>query len=136
MSLHPVQLLSAVCALLGHEPLTGQIHPFSHACQEGCDRICVVCGDPVSKAVLNEVRWVAGNVPRIGSEALCCVAGCSVPVHGAQAFEAAMADALPHLFQADCGLLHRLVTMLSPTQLAARGVPVCRLVHVPGNALL
>ena len=44
-----------------------------------------------------------------------------------------MRDALPHLFAADPNLLHKLVTMLSPRQLAARGVPVCRVVHRPGT---
>lgn len=47
-----------------------------------------------------------------------------VPAYAAEAFEAAMRDALPHLFEEDPLLLHRLVTMLSPNQLMARGVPV------------
>lgn len=37
-----------------------------------------------------------------------------------------MHDALPHLFEEDPLLMHRLVTMLSPAELRARGVPVYR----------
>lgn len=49
-----------------------------------------------------------------------------VPSSAALAFEVAMRDALPHLFEEDPLLLHRLVTMLSPIELRARGVPVYR----------
>lgn len=52
-----------------------------------------------------------------------------VPSFAASALEEAMKDALPHLFEEDPLLLHRLVTMLSPMELQARGVPVFRLVH-------
>jgi hypothetical protein len=41
-----------------------------------------------------------------------------------------MRDALPHLFAEDPALLHRLATILSPAELAARGVPVSRCVYV------
>ncbi len=37
-----------------------------------------------------------------------------------------MKDALPHLFEADPNLMHRLVTMVSPNELRARGIPVSR----------
>lgn len=47
-----------------------------------------------------------------------------------------MRDALPHLFDKDHLLLHKLITMLSPAQLAARGVPVCRAVQVPGSFIV
>lgn len=49
-----------------------------------------------------------------------------VPASSSLAFELAMRDALPHLFEEDPLLLHRLVTMLSPAELQARGVPVHR----------
>lgn len=49
-----------------------------------------------------------------------------MPADAAEKFEAAMHDALPHLFEEDPQLLHRLVTMLSPAELMARGVPVHR----------
>ena len=47
-----------------------------------------------------------------------------------------MRDALPHLFEAAPSLMYQLVTMLSPTQLKARGVPVCRLVHQEGSFVI
>ena len=49
-----------------------------------------------------------------------------VPASASVAFEVAMRDALPHLFAEDPLLLHRLVTLLSPAELQARGVPVFR----------
>jgi histone demethylase JARID1 len=49
-----------------------------------------------------------------------------VPASASLCFEVAMRDALPHLFEDDPLLLHRLVTMLSPSELRARGVPVHR----------
>ena len=49
-----------------------------------------------------------------------------VPSCACEAFDDAMHDALPHLFAEDPLLLHRLVTMLSPNELKARGVPVYR----------
>jgi histone demethylase JARID1 len=56
-----------------------------------------------------------------------------VPAAAAAALDAAMRDALPHLFDRDRLLLHKLITMLSPSQLVARGVPVCRAVQIPGS---
>ena len=47
-----------------------------------------------------------------------------VPSSACEAFDEAMRDALPDLFAEDPLLLHRLVTMLSPNELKARGVPV------------
>ena len=49
-----------------------------------------------------------------------------VPSYACEAFDAAMRDALPDLFAEDPLLLHRLVTMLSPNELRARGIPVYR----------
>ncbi|MEW5310086.1 MAG: hypothetical protein WDW38_001916 [Sanguina aurantia] len=60
----------------------------------------------------------------------------SVPADAAEKFEAAMHDALPHLFQEDPQLLHRLVTMLAPSELMARGVPVHRVVHEAGSFVI
>lgn len=59
-----------------------------------------------------------------------------VPATAAAALDAAMRDALPHLFARDKLLLHKLVTMMSPTELMARGVPVCRAVQVPGSFIV
>lgn len=59
-----------------------------------------------------------------------------VPAAAAAALDASMRDALPHLFDKDHLLLHKLITMLSPAQLAARGVPVCRAVQVPGSFIV
>ena len=47
-----------------------------------------------------------------------------------------MRDALPHLFEAAPNLLYQLVTMVSPKQLLARGVPVHRLVHEEGSFVI
>ncbi|GFH06869.1 uncharacterized protein HaLaN_01579, partial [Haematococcus lacustris] len=47
-----------------------------------------------------------------------------VPAASSLSFEVATHDALPHLWRDDPLLLHRLVTMLSPSELRARGVPV------------
>jgi hypothetical protein len=56
-----------------------------------------------------------------------------VPADATPAFEAAMRDALPHLFDASPSLLYQLVTMVSPVELRKRGVPVYRVVHQPGS---
>ena len=47
-----------------------------------------------------------------------------------------MRDALPHLFATAPNLLYQLVTMVSPRQLLARGVPVHRLVHEEGSFVI
>ena len=47
-----------------------------------------------------------------------------------------MRDALPDLFEATPGLAYQLVTMLSPQQLQARGVPVHRVVHHEGSFVI
>ena len=56
-----------------------------------------------------------------------------VPAHASKALEEAVQDALPHLFETAPNLLYQLVTMVSPKQLLARGVPVHRLVHEEGS---
>eukprot|EP00210_Caulerpa_lentillifera_P004119 g3928.t1 len=56
-----------------------------------------------------------------------------VPSSAAHDFELAMKDALPHLFDTDPQLLHKLVTHLSPQQLQKRGIPVYRIEHNPGT---
>eukprot|EP00955_Chlamydomonas_euryale_P019911 212471-Chlamydomonas_euryale.AAC.1 len=47
-------------------------------------------------------------------------------------FEDAMRDCLPHLLDEDPQLLHRLITMVSPNELRARGVPLYRCGRVEG----
>jgi histone demethylase JARID1 len=59
-----------------------------------------------------------------------------VPAHASQALEEAVRDALPHLFATAPNLLYQLVTMVSPRQLLARGVPVHRLVHEEGSFVI
>ena len=52
-----------------------------------------------------------------------------VPSIATKAFEDAMKDALPHLFEASPSLLYQLITHLSPNELRKRGVPVFRVIH-------
>lgn len=52
-----------------------------------------------------------------------------VPSNATKAFEQAMRDALPHLFEASPSLLYQLITHLSPNELRKRGVPVFRVIH-------
>eukprot|EP00890_Picochlorum_soloecismus_P002883 jgi/Picsp_1/3596/NSC_06433-R1_probable lysine-specific demethylase jmj14-like len=52
-----------------------------------------------------------------------------VPSTATKAFEQAMKDALPHLFEASPSLLYQLITHLSPNELKKRGVPVFRVIH-------
>lgn len=59
-----------------------------------------------------------------------------VPAHASKALEEAVQDALPHLFETAPNLLYQLVTMVSPKQLLARGVPVHRLVHEEGSFVI
>lgn len=56
-----------------------------------------------------------------------------VPADATLALEEAMRDALPHLFDGNPGLLHQLVTTLSPMELKKRGVPVYRVLHEAGS---
>jgi len=60
----------------------------------------------------------------------------SVPAAAGGALEAAVADAVPHLVAAAPKLLYQLVTQVPPAELAARGVPVHRLVHRAGSFVL
>ncbi|KAL4527022.1 hypothetical protein Ndes2526A_g01436 [Nannochloris sp. 'desiccata'] len=59
-----------------------------------------------------------------------------VPADATLALEEAMKDALPHLFESNPGLLHQLVTTLSPMELKKRGVPVHRVVHEAGSFIV
>ena len=52
-----------------------------------------------------------------------------VPASATESLEMVMKDALPHLFEDSPDLLFQLVTMLSPTELQKRGIPVYRIVH-------
>ncbi|KAL0026074.1 hypothetical protein WJX79_007057 [Trebouxia sp. C0005] len=59
-----------------------------------------------------------------------------VPANASSALEEAMKDALPDLFEAAPDLMYSLVTMVSPMNLQARGVPVHRLVHQEGSFVI
>lgn len=59
-----------------------------------------------------------------------------VPADATLALEEAMRDALPHLFDGNPGLLHQLVTTLSPMELKKRGVPVYRVLHEAGSFVI
>lgn len=59
-----------------------------------------------------------------------------VPANASTALEEAMKDALPDLFEAAPDLMYSLVTMVSPMNLQARGVPVHRLVHQEGSFVI
>lgn len=59
-----------------------------------------------------------------------------VPAHASDTLDEAMRDALPQLFEVAPDLLYQLVTMLSPTQLKERGVPVHRLIHHEGSFVI
>lgn len=59
-----------------------------------------------------------------------------MPAHASAALEEAVRDALPDLFVTAPDLLYQLVTMVSPAQLQARGVPVHRLVHRQGSFVI
>ncbi|KZV31546.1 lysine-specific demethylase 5B-like [Dorcoceras hygrometricum] len=60
----------------------------------------------------------------------------SVPGNEAQSFEKVMRDSLPDLFEAQPDLLFQLVTMLNPSVLLAKGVPVCSILQEPGNFVI
>ncbi len=98
--------------------------PVVAALQQGALSRCGVYGVPVSlnsptlARPLRRCAWRSQlGAPKVWY---------GVPAHAAMSFEVAMRDALPHLFSEDPLLLHRLVTMLSPMELMARGVPVHR----------
>ncbi|KAL3523734.1 hypothetical protein ACH5RR_016568 [Cinchona calisaya] len=59
-----------------------------------------------------------------------------VPGSDALKLEAAMRKHLPHLFEEQPDLLHKLVTQLSPSVLKAEGVPVYRCIQNPGEFVL
>ncbi len=46
-----------------------------------------------------------------------------IPANASEALEAAMRDALPHLFEHTPDLLYQLVTLVSPLELQARALP-------------
>ncbi|KAM7524778.1 hypothetical protein LguiA_014680 [Lonicera macranthoides] len=59
-----------------------------------------------------------------------------IPGSHASALENAMRKHLPDLFEEQPGLLHELVTQLSPSVLKSEGVPVCRAVQHSGEFVL
>ncbi|KAG6405770.1 hypothetical protein SASPL_133364 [Salvia splendens] len=60
----------------------------------------------------------------------------SVPGNEADAFEKVMRDSLPDLFEAQPDLLFQLVTMLNPSVLIEKGVPVYSIIQEPGNFVI
>ncbi|KAK4422610.1 Lysine-specific demethylase 5A [Sesamum alatum] len=60
----------------------------------------------------------------------------SVPGNEAHAFEKVMRSCLPDLFEAQPDLLFQLVTMLNPSVLQERGVPVYSIIQEPGNFVI
>ncbi|CAM8881009.1 unnamed protein product [Rhodiola kirilowii] len=60
----------------------------------------------------------------------------SVPGSEAVAFEKVMKDSLPDLFDVQPDLLFQLVTMLNPSILQEKGVPVYTLLQEPGNIVI
>ncbi|KAL8498431.1 hypothetical protein ACS0TY_021673 [Phlomoides rotata] len=60
----------------------------------------------------------------------------SVPGNEARAFEEVMRRSLPDLFEAQPDLLFQLVTMLNPSVLRKKGVPVYSIVQEPGNFVI
>ncbi|BHF66012.1 demethylase [Sparganum proliferum] len=56
-----------------------------------------------------------------------------VPSASADAFEVAMRQEVPELFERSPDLLHHMTTMLPPSRLIARGVPVFRLNQMAGD---
>ncbi|KAL1556835.1 lysine-specific demethylase rbr-2-like isoform X1 [Salvia divinorum] len=60
----------------------------------------------------------------------------SVPGNEAHAFEKVMRDSLPDLFEAQPDLLFQLVTMLNPSVLIEKGVPVYSIIQEPGNFVI
>ncbi|KAL3833496.1 hypothetical protein ACJIZ3_008232 [Penstemon smallii] len=60
----------------------------------------------------------------------------SVPGNEALAFEKVMRDSLPDLFEAQPDLLFQLVTMLNPSVLQEKGVPVYSIIQEPGNFVI
>ncbi|KAG8382234.1 hypothetical protein BUALT_Bualt05G0055700 [Buddleja alternifolia] len=60
----------------------------------------------------------------------------SVPGNEAHAFEKVMRSSLPDLFEAQPDLLFQLVTMLNPSVLQEKGVPVYSIVQEPGNFVI
>ncbi|KAF4403837.1 hypothetical protein CsatB_003771 [Cannabis sativa] len=60
----------------------------------------------------------------------------SVPGNEADAFEKVMRNCLPDLFDAEPDLLFQLVTMLNPSVLQEKGVPVYSVLQEPGNFVI
>ncbi|CAN0841302.1 Lysine-specific demethylase JMJ17 [Linum grandiflorum] len=60
----------------------------------------------------------------------------SIPGNEAGAFEKVMKESLPDLFDAQPDLLFQLVTMLNPSVLQEKGVPVYSILQEPGNFVI
>ncbi|BDA42391.1 probable lysine-specific demethylase JMJ703 at N-terminal half [Coccomyxa sp. Obi] len=108
--------------LVGEELITGVMVPWLYV--GSC--LSAFCWH-VEDHALYSVNYLHMGAPKVWY---------GVPAHASEALEIAMRDALPHLFEHSPDLLYQLVTLVSPTQLRARGVPVHRLVHKEGSFVI
>ncbi|KAK9864104.1 hypothetical protein WJX84_004798 [Apatococcus fuscideae] len=105
--------------LIGEELITGVMVPWLYV----GTALSAFCWH-VEDHALYSINYLHQGAPKIWY---------GVPAHASDALEEACKDAMPHLFAAAPDLLYQLVTMLSPRQLQARGVPVYRVVHNPAS---
>ncbi|KAK9803314.1 hypothetical protein WJX73_000542 [Symbiochloris irregularis] len=108
--------------LVGEELITGVMVPWLYV--GSC--MSAFCWH-VEDHALYSINYLHQGAPKVWY---------GVPPEASETLEAAFRDALPHLFEAAPSLLYQLVTMLSPMQLQARGVPVHRLVHEEGSFVI
>jgi hypothetical protein len=115
----PRSTSSVLRYLLGDELITGVMVPWLYVGSV----LSAFCWH-VEDHALYSVNYLHLGAPKVWY---------GVPAHATQSLEEAMKDAVPHLFAANPNLLYQLVTLVSPTELKKRGVPVCRVVHEPGS---
>ncbi|KAK9825321.1 hypothetical protein WJX74_009284 [Apatococcus lobatus] len=105
--------------LIGEELITGVMVPWLYV----GTALSAFCWH-VEDHALYSINYLHQGAPKVWY---------GVPAHASEALEEACKDALPHLFAAAPDLLYQLVTMVSPRQLQARGVPVYRVIHNPAS---
>jgi len=115
----PRSTSSVLRYLLGDELITGVMVPWLYVGSV----LSAFCWH-IEDHALYSVNYLHLGAPKVWY---------GVPAHATQLLEEAMKDAVPHLFAANPNLLYQLVTLVSPTELRKRGVPVCRVVHEPGS---